>query len=132
MKGSAVASHLTTSAPVAIHYPTAVERFADRWVHAIGLTAGALGGVALLSLSLGLGHLRQVAAIGGYAACLMVMFLASALYNLASPRRRPLLRRFDHATIFLMIAGSYTPFTTQRLTGAWSIWMTAAVWTLAL
>jgi len=60
------------------------------------------------------------------------MFLASAAYNLASPRRRPLLRRLDHAAIFLMIAGSYTPFTTQRLTGAWAWGMTAAVWTLAL
>jgi hemolysin III len=101
-------------------------------VHTIGLTAGALGGVSLLGLSLGLGHPRQAPAIGVYAACLTVMFLASALYNLASPQRRPLLRRFDHAAIFLMIAGSYTPFTTQRLTGAWSIWMTAAVWALAL
>ena len=60
------------------------------------------------------------------------MFLASAAYNRASPRRRPLLRRLDHAAIFLMIAGSYTPFTTQRLTGAWAWGMTAAVWTLAL
>ena len=60
------------------------------------------------------------------------MFLCSALYNLASPRRRPLLRRFDHAAIFVMIAGSYTPFTTQRLHGPWAWGMTAAVWVLAL
>jgi hemolysin III len=38
----------------------------------------------------------------------------------------------DEAAIFIMIAGSYTPFTTQRLSGAWSIGMTAAVWGLAL
>jgi hemolysin III len=60
------------------------------------------------------------------------MFLASAAYNLASPRRRPMLRRLDHAAIFLMIAGSYTPFTTQRLTGAWAWGMTSGVWALAL
>ena len=42
-----------------------------------------------------------------------------------------MLRRFDHAGIFIMIAGSYTPFTTQRLHGAWAIGMTAAVWGLA-
>ena len=60
------------------------------------------------------------------------MFLASMAYNLASPRRRPLLRRLDHAAIFLMIAGSYTPFTTQRLHGAWAWGMTSVVWTLAL
>jgi hemolysin III len=41
------------------------------------------------------------------------------------------LRRLDHAGIFLMIAGSYTPFTTQNLTGAWAWGMTIAVWTIA-
>ncbi len=98
----------------------------------IGLSVGALGGLTLLGLSLGLGHLRQAAAIGVYGGCLVIMLLASAAYNLASPRRRPLLRRLDHAAIFLMIAGSYTPFTTQRLEGGWAIGMTAAVWSLAL
>jgi hemolysin III len=67
-----------------------------------------------------------------YAACVVAMFACSAAYNFAGARRRPLLRRFDHAAIFLMIAGSYTPFTTQSLTGGWAIGMTAAVWTLAL
>ncbi len=114
------------------HYPRPIERSVDRWVHVVGLTGGALGGVALLGLSLGFGRFGQAAAVGIYAACLIGMFLASAAYNLASPRRRPLLRRLDHAAIFLMIAGSYTPFTTQRLTGAWAWGMTGAVWTLAL
>jgi hemolysin III len=57
----------------------------------------------------------------------------SAAYNLAeNSTRRALLRRLDHAAIFIMIAGSYTPFTTQRFEGAWAIGMTAAVWILAL
>jgi hemolysin III len=120
---------LTDDAP---HYPRALERSADRWVHIVGLAGGALGGVTLLGLSLGVGRLGQAAAVGVYAACLVLMFLASAAYNLASPRRRPLLRRLDHAAIFLMIAGSYTPFTTQRLTGAWAWGMTSAVWVLAV
>jgi len=114
------------------HYSRPLERSADRWVHIVGLTGGALGGVTLLGLSLGVGKLGQAAAVGVYAACLVLMFLASAAYNLASPRRRPLLRRLDHAAIFLMIAGSYTPFTTQRLTGAWAWGMTSAVWALAV
>ena len=114
------------------HYARPLERSADRWVHIVGLAGGALGGVTLLGLSLGVGKLGQAAAVGVYAACLVLMFLASAAYNLASPRRRPLLRRLDHAAIFLMIAGSYTPFTTQRLTGAWAWGMTSAVWALAV
>ena len=122
---------LPAVADPAAHYPRPLERSADRWVHIVGLTGGALGGLTLLGLSLGFGRLGQAAAVGVYALCLVLMFLASAAYNLASPRRRTLLRRLDHAAIFLMIAGSYTPFTTQRLTGAWAWGMTSAVWALA-
>ena len=114
------------------HYSSPAERFADRWVHIGGVSAGGVGGVILLGLVLVLGHPGQAAAIAVYAGCLIAMLLASAVYNLASPRRRPFLRRLDHAAIFLMIAGSYTPFTTQRLTGAWAVGMTTAVWGLAL
>ena len=114
------------------HYPRPIERSADRWVHIVGLAGGGVGGLVLLGLSLGFGRFGQAAAVGIYAVCLMLMFLASIAYNMAGARRRPLLRRFDHAAIFLMIAGSYTPFTTQRLTGAWAWGMTIAVWTVAL
>jgi hemolysin III len=61
------------------------------------------------------------------------MLGCSAAYNLASSAsRREFLRQLDHAAIFLMIAGTYTPFTTCRLHGVWAISMTAAVWTGAL
>jgi hemolysin III len=114
------------------HYPTPAARAADRWVHVAGLAAGGVGGVVLLGLSLGVGRLGQTAAVAIYAVSLMAMFGCSLAYNMAGPRRRPLLRRFDHAAIFIMIAGSYTPFTTQSLSGGWAIGMTTAVWTLAL
>jgi hemolysin III len=127
-----VAAELPAVTAETDHYPRRIERAADRWVHIVGLAGGGLGGLVLLGLSLGFGRFGQAAAVAIYAVCLMIMFLASAAYNLASPGRRPALRRLDHAAIFLMIAGSYTPFTTQRLTGAWSWGMTAAVWVLAL
>ena len=58
------------------------------------------------------------------------MLDSSTAYNLAADSpRRGLLRRIDHAAIFLMIAGTCTPFTTCRLHGPWAIGMTAAVWT---
>jgi hemolysin III len=61
------------------------------------------------------------------------MLGCSAAYNLASnTSRREFLRKLDHAAIFLMIAGTYTPFTTCRLHGVWAIGMTTAVWTGAL
>jgi hemolysin III len=61
------------------------------------------------------------------------MLGCSAAYNLAaSASRRGFLRQLDHAAIFLMIAGTYTPFTTCRLHGVWAIGMTAAIWTGAI
>lgn len=114
------------------HYPSPGERSADAWVHAVGLAGAAVGGLVMLGISLHLGRLGTAAAVAIYAGCLVVMFLASAAYNLAAARRRPLLRRLDHAAIFLMIAGSYTPFTTQALHGWWAIGMTTTVWSLAL
>jgi hemolysin III len=73
-----------------------------------------------------------VVSVTVYAACLLAMLGLSTAYNFAKATWRPLLRRFDHAGIFLMIAGSYTPFTTQVLTGSWAVWMTVAVWAVAI
>jgi hemolysin III len=60
------------------------------------------------------------------------MLAFSTAYNFAKPAYRPVLRRLDHAGIFLMIAGSYTPFTIHNLSGAWAWGMTAAVWSIAV
>ena len=127
-----MADPLSSDHGLAPHYPRPVERVADAWVHAIGLAAAAAGAVTLLILTLVGGRFAATAAVGVYGLCLVAMLLCSTLYNMSGPRRRPVLRRLDHAAIFLMIAGSYTPFTTQRLAGAWALWMTLAVWSLCL
>jgi hemolysin III len=114
------------------HYPTRAERSADLWVHVVGLSAGAVGGLTLTVMALCFGHVAQAGAVAIYTACLIMMFVCSLAYNLTNGRRKSVLRRLDHAAIFLMIAGSYTPFTTQSLTGGWAIGMTLAVWSLAL
>jgi len=115
------------------HYQTRSERLADLWVHLVGLALAGVGGVVLAVLSalhLGLG---TTLATTIYAICLIGMLSASTIYNLTRPcRARPILRRLDEAAIFLMIAGSYTPFTTQRFDGAWAVGFTALVWTLAI
>ena len=71
--------------------------------------------------------------IAVYAVCLVAMLGCSAAYHLAAPSpRRAVLRRIDQAMIFLMIAGTYTPFTADRLTGSWSTSFTAGIWILAM
>ena len=113
------------------HYPTPSARRADLVVHIFGLAFALLGGGILLGLTFGLGTLWETASVSIYVVAFVCMLALSCAYNFAGARWRPILRRLDHAGIFVMIAGSYTPFTTQRLHGAWALWMTAAVWALA-
>ena len=115
------------------HYPTRAERLADAVVHGFGLIGALIGGVVLLLWSLQAGDFGRALATGLYGFCLFLMLLCSTLYNLSHPCAvRPLLRRLDEAAIFLLIAGSYTPFTVLRLEGWWSIGMTSLVWGVAL
>ncbi|MFC3077924.1 hemolysin III family protein [Phenylobacterium terrae] len=113
------------------HYPTPAAKCADLVVHVVGLTLALVGGAVLLILAVQERSISLVVGVSIYAAGLLAMLGFSTAYNFAKAAWRPRLRRLDHAGIFLMIAGSYTPFTTQLLDGAWAIGMTAAVWSIA-
>ncbi len=116
-----------------LHYPTRLEKLVDGWVHGIAAVLMTFAVGAALGLAIWQGGLPMASAVAVYAVCVMTMIGCSMAYNLTeTPKRKALLRRFDHAAIFLMIAGSYTPFTTIRFDGAWAISMTTIVWTLAL
>ena len=109
------------------------EIAADRIIHMIGNFAGVVGSVMLVGIAVGVAERPIFLASLVYSSCLLTMLGCSAAYNLAaSASRRGFLRQLDHAAIFLMIAGTYTPFTTCRLHGVWAIGMTAAVWTGAI
>lgn len=115
------------------HYQTRAERLADLWVHIVGLTLAAVGGVVLAVLAALYSGIGATLATAIYALCLIAMLTTSTIYNYTNPcAARPVLRRMDEAAIFLMIAGSYTPFTTQRFEGAWSVGFTLVVWVIAL
>lgn len=116
-----------------LHYPTRLEKLVDGWVHGVAAVLMTFAVGAALGLAIWQGGLPMASAVAVYAVCVMTMIGCSMAYNLTeTPKRKALLRRFDHAAIFLMIAGSYTPFTTIRFDGAWAISMTTIVWTLAL
>jgi len=120
------------AATTASRQPHRRELIADAVIHVVGLIAGAAGTAVLLALCAVWGDAFDVVALLAYAAGLMAMLVCSALYNLARrSKRRALLRRFDHAAIFAMIAGTYTPFTTLRLEGGWAYGLTAVVWGIA-
>jgi hemolysin III len=109
------------------------ELAADRIIHLIGCLAGVVGSAILVGIAAVAADRPTFSASLVYSVCLLTMLGCSAAYNLASnASRREFLRKLDHAAIFLMIAGTYTPFTTCRLNGVWAIGMTAAVWTGAV
>ncbi len=118
---------------LAEHYPNRAEHAADGIVHAIGIIAALIGGGLLVAVALVNRGVPMATAGAIYAMCLMAMLAASAIYNLTKPSRyRRVLRRIDEAAIFLMIAGSYTPFTVQLLPPELAIGVTAAIWAAAL
>ena len=114
------------------HYPNRAEHAADSIVHAIGIIAALIAGGLLVGVALAYKGVPLATASAIYALCLMAMLAASAVYNLTRPSQaRRVLRRIDEAAIFLMIAGSYTPFTIKLLPPEFALWVTAAIWLLA-
>jgi hemolysin III len=104
------------------------EQLLDRQIHAVGILGALIGTVVLCNAARADGAVPFIAVVV-YCAGLIAMLVCSAAYNtVTSPPLKAVLRRFDHAAIFLMIAGTYTPFTVLRLGGSWSIAMTASVW----
>ena len=109
------------------------EVAADRIIHLMGSFAGVVDSARLVGIAAGVAERPIFLASLVYSICLLTMLGCSAAYNLAADSsRRGFLRQLDHAAIFLMIAGTYTPFTACRLDGVWAIWLTAAVWTGAI
>jgi hemolysin III len=109
------------------------EIAADGAVHAVGIVAAVAGIAVLITLiAVRSGAVEMVtAAIYGFGLLAMLGF--SAAYNLARKSRYcELLRRVDCAVIFLMIAGTYTPFTILGLSGAWEVSLISVVWSVAL
>lgn len=106
-------------------------------VHAVTHGAGAVLGIAGLALlviwSALHGDAWHVVSTAIYGVALVALYLASTLYHgVREERLKQLLRKFDHAAIFLLIAGTYTPFLLVSLRGAWGWSLFGVVWGLAL
>jgi hemolysin III len=117
---------------MAISFRRSAERRADLCVLVCGLLLGTAGVIALLALAFARCDARVALGITIYAAGLLGMLGSSLAYHAAagSPRRG-LLRRFDHAAIFAMIAGTVTPFALSLGDAVWGSAATAAVWAAA-
>ncbi|MEN1927421.1 hemolysin III family protein [Luteimonas sp. MJ204] len=109
------------------------EELASALTHGLGATAALAGGAVLITLAALYGNGWQLGAAIVFGSSLLLLYLASTLYHsFQHPVLKGRLKVFDHCAIYLLIAGTYTPFTLIGLRGPWGWSLFAAIWTLAL
>lgn len=100
--------------------------------HLAGAALATVGAVALIVLAARAGDPWKIVSFSVYGAMLICLYLASTLYHSLRGRAKKIWCKFDHCAIYLLIAGSYTPFALVSLRGAWGWSLFGAVWGLAV
>lgn len=112
---------------------THAERWADGVVHIIGVTASVIAAAVLIVLVAQTQPALTVASASIYGAGLVAVFAVSAAYHLTHPGTlKAILRRFDHATIYVKIAATYTPLALVKIAAMPGTLLLAAVWGIAV
>jgi hemolysin III len=107
------------------------ERF-NSITHLIGSVLALAGASALITLAAQRGGATRITAVAIYGAMLFILYLSSTLYHSFRGKAKQIFHVFDHCSIYLLIAGTYTPLTLITLRGKWGWWMFGVVWTLAI
>ena len=107
------------------------ERF-NSITHAVGACLAVAGGTVLITVAARGGDPWKITSFSIYAVMLLALYLTSSLYHAARGLAKDVLRKLDHCAIYLLIAGTYTPFTLVTLHGTWGWSMFGVVWSLAL
>ena len=102
--------------------------------HAAGGVLALVGLFVLVASAASAGRMDQIVAFGIFGISLVALYIASSLYHLLplSPAGVARLRKLDHVAIFVLIAGTYTPFCLLALDGGWRWGVLAVAWGLAL
>lgn len=109
------------------------EELANTLTHAVGAAASLAAGVALVGLASAGGDAWRLISAAVYSLSLLLLYSASAIYHGApAGRAKARLEILDHCAIFLLIAGTYTPFTLVSLRGPWGWSLFGVVWGLAV
>ena len=113
-------------------YSPAEERM-NIWSHGIGFLLAIPATILLILKATTHGDAWQIVSVSIYGASMMTLYLASTLYHSAKdPARRHKLNVFDHASIYLLIAGTYTPFLLVTLRGPWGWSLFGVIWAAAI
>ncbi|WP_119718832.1 PAQR family membrane homeostasis protein TrhA [Cognatilysobacter tabacisoli] len=108
------------------------EEVVNALTHGFGAAAALAGGAVLITLAALYGDGWQLVSAIVFGLCLLLLYIASTLYHaIQHPVAKARLKVFDHCAIYLLIAGTYTPFTLVGLRGPWGWSLFAAIWALA-
>lgn len=112
---------------------TVGEEIANSITHAVGVILAIAGLAILTAFASVFGSVWHVVGCSIYGATQVLLYMASTLYHsIQHVRAKAILRACDHSAIFLLIAGTYTPFSLVNLRGPWGWFFLILVWTLAL
>lgn len=107
------------------------ERF-NAWTHLVGAVLASIGALCLLVQALWEGEPLKIGSVAVYGGSLVVLYVVSTVYHSVRGRAKAVLRKLDHLSIYLLIAGSYTPFCLLSLGGPLGWTLLGLVWGMAL
>lgn len=107
------------------------ERF-NSLSHLIGTVAATIGSAVLVVLAARQGDPWKIVSFGIYGTTLLLLYALSTLYHSLSGKAKNVFRKLDHYAIYLLIAGTYTPFTLVTLRGIWGWSLFFVIWGFAV
>ena len=107
------------------------ERF-NSISHLAGAGLALAGAIVLITIAARLGDPWKIVSFSIYGAMLVALYVFSTAYHSVRGRAKAILRKLDHCAIYMLIAGTYTPFALVSLRGTWGWWLLGIVWGLAL
>ncbi|MCA1766715.1 MAG: hemolysin III family protein [Idiomarina sp.] len=112
---------------------TAMEEVAHALTHGVGAVLSVVALVVMLTWASAYGDLWHIVAASIYGASLILLYTASTLYHAFPwPRIKAVFQQLDHAAIYVLIAGTYTPFALINLRGEWGWALLGVAWSIAL
>ena len=109
------------------------EEIASSITHALGVLLSAVGLVVLVTMAVREGDPWKVVSFSIFGASMILLYFASTMYHLIQHERvKEFFRKFDHAAIYVLIAGTYTPFLLLNLRGPWGWALFGVIWSIAV
>ncbi|WP_426211523.1 PAQR family membrane homeostasis protein TrhA [Pseudomonas sp. TWR2-1-1] len=107
------------------------EKF-NAWTHLVGAILAAAGSIWLLVMASLDGSPQKIISVAIYGVTLVLLYSVSTVYHSVRGRSKVIMQKFDHLSIYLLIAGSYTPFCLVTLHGPWGWSLFGIVWGMAV